>query len=121
MNAGVKNEAIRCLHATLATFERQLRYANPGIAIDLTVVSPRDKSAAESAARRRAASVRARAAAARVRLSGEHGEPSGCAQRGQGDVRSLREHALKVGARGTSTRLRQSSIDVEIVLRGALA
>ena len=43
MNAGVKNEAIRCLHATLAIFERQLRYANPGVPIELTVVSPRDK------------------------------------------------------------------------------
>lgn len=44
MNAGVKNEAIRCLHATMAIFERQLRYANPDVPIALTVVSPRDKA-----------------------------------------------------------------------------
>lgn len=44
MNAGVKNEAIRCLHATMAIFERQLRFANPDVPIALTVVSPRDKA-----------------------------------------------------------------------------
>jgi hypothetical protein len=49
----------------------------------------------------------------------EHDKRNRCAQRGQGDVRPLREHALKMGARGTSTSARQSSIDVEIVLRRA--
>lgn len=44
MNAGVKNEAIRCLHAAMAIFERQLRYANPDVALAVTIVSPRDKA-----------------------------------------------------------------------------
>lgn len=44
MNGGVKNEAIRCLHATMAIFERQLRFANPDVPLALTVVSPRDKA-----------------------------------------------------------------------------
>jgi hypothetical protein len=42
MNAGVKNEAIRCFHATMAIFERQLRYANPDVPLAVTRVSPRD-------------------------------------------------------------------------------
>ena len=54
-------------------------------------------------------------------MSGEHREPRGCAQRGEGDVRPLSEHALKVRVRATSTSLRQSSIGAEIVLRSALA
>ena len=40
---------------------------------------------------------------------------------GQGDVRPLREHALKVRPRSTSTSLRLSTIDAEIVLHGILA
>jgi hypothetical protein len=41
-------------------------------------------------------------------------------QRGEGDVRPLSEHALKVQVRATSMSLRQSSIDAEIVLHGTL-
>jgi hypothetical protein len=43
MNAGVKNEAIRCIRACLATFEKQLRQTNPDLPVDVVQVSPRDK------------------------------------------------------------------------------
>ena len=43
MNAGVKNEAMRCLRATIATFEGQLRAVWRDAVLEVVTVSPRDK------------------------------------------------------------------------------
>src|SRR5678815_1255356 len=43
MNAGVKNEAMRCLRATIATFEAQLRAVWSDAVVEVKTVSPRDK------------------------------------------------------------------------------
>lgn len=43
MNAGVKNEAMRCLRSTLSVFEGQLRAASPDARLEVVTVSPRDK------------------------------------------------------------------------------
>lgn len=44
MNAGVKNEAMRCLRSTIATFEQQLRAAWHDAVLEVVTVSPRDKA-----------------------------------------------------------------------------
>jgi GMP synthase-like glutamine amidotransferase len=42
MNAGVENQAIRCLQSVIARFEAELRESNPTLPIDVVTVSPRD-------------------------------------------------------------------------------
>ncbi len=42
MNAGVENQAMRCLQSVIARFEGELRESNPTLPIEVRSVSPRD-------------------------------------------------------------------------------
>lgn len=42
MNAGVENQAMRCLQSVISRFESELRESNPTLPIDVHTVSPRD-------------------------------------------------------------------------------
>ena len=52
--------------------------------------------------------------------SGDLGGLTGCAERGQGEVRPARENQWKVGIPASPKTVRGTRLDVKIVLRGAV-
>ena len=53
--------------------------------------------------------------------SGDLGGLSGCAERGQGEVRPALENRWKVGIPASPKTVRRTRLDAKIVLRGAVA